>query len=42
MEDSKVKGLIHISKVKIYIGGRYITMEEIQQKARKENKNEEK
>ena len=28
--------LVHISKVKICIGGRYMTLEEIQEKARKE------
>ena len=30
------KDLIHISQVKICIGGRYMTLEEIQEKARKE------
>ena len=34
------KELIHISQVKIPIGGVYMTLEQIQQKARKENENE--
>ena len=34
------KELIHISQVKIPIGGVYMTFEQIQEKARKENENE--
>ena len=34
------KELIHISKVKISIGGAYMTLEQIQEKARKEKENE--
>ena len=34
------KELIHISQVKIPIGGVYMTLEQIQQKARKEKENE--
>ena len=34
------KELIHISQVKIPIGGVYMTLEQIQKKARKENENE--
>ena len=34
------KELIHISQVKILIGGVYMTFEQIQEKARKENENE--
>ena len=34
------KELIHISQVKIPIGGVYITLEQIQEKARKEKENE--
>ena len=33
--------LVHISKVKICIDGRYMTLEEIQEKARKEKQSEE-
>ena len=34
------KELIHISQVKIPIGGVYMTLEQIQKNARKENENE--
>ena len=34
------KELIHISQVKIPIGGVYMTLEHIQEKARKEKENE--
>ena len=34
------KDLIHISQVKIPIGGIYMTLEQIQEKARKEKENE--
>ena len=34
--ERREKMLVHISKVKICIGGRYMTLEEIQEKARKE------
>ena len=34
------KELIHISQVKLPIGGVYMTLEQIQEKARKENENE--
>ena len=34
------KELIHISQVKIPIGGVYMTLEQIQEKARKEKENE--
>ena len=34
------KELIHISQIPICIGGKYFTLEQIQQKARKEKENE--
>ena len=38
--ERREKMLVHISKVKIRIDGRYMTLEEIQEKIRKEKSNE--
>ena len=38
--ERREKMLVHISKVKICIDGRYMTLEEIQEKIRKEKSNE--